>query len=128
MFDEVGKVFSRGFIIGFFLPGILYILGNVLLFNFFFPQLIPHIQTSITDFLNLGYGPALILAAWILGVTLLAANRVMIRTLEGYHILHRTPMLSRQHNLFDELNNNINETVKTGKQERRQFGDASENT
>ena len=76
MFSELPKLFGRDFAIGFFLPGVLYIvatLGIVAEFGLL-PSLIsifpPQIKTDV-----LLSATTIGLTSWLIGVLLLALNR-----------------------------------------------------
>jgi hypothetical protein len=81
MFGELPKLFDRNFVIGFFLPVAIFITVSILIIN-------PHpFGTQIVEFLttDLLVGTTTIgLLSWVGGIVLLALNRDLYRTMEGY--------------------------------------------
>lgn len=81
MFGELPKLFDRNFVIGFFLPVAVFITFSILIVN-------PYpFGTQVIDFLKsdlLVGTTALGLLSWVGGIVLLALNRDLYRTMEGY--------------------------------------------
>lgn len=81
MFGELPKLFDRNFVIGFFLPVAIFITFSILIVN-------PYpLGVQVIDFLKsdlLVGTTALGLLSWVGGIVLLALNRDLYRTMEGY--------------------------------------------
>src|SRR5215207_955254 len=81
MFGELPKLFDRNFVIGFFLPVAIFITFSILIIN-------PYpFGTQVVDFLttDLLVGTTTLgLLSWVGGIVMLALNRDLYRTMEGY--------------------------------------------
>jgi hypothetical protein len=128
MFSDIAKVFSKNFLIGYFLPSLVF----VTILAIVTPRLYPDIPTEITDVINnIGTVLALTTAmvfAWIIGITLLAINRNLIRMLEGYYILNHTFFKTCQQKKFFKLKNKVKLIGEDGKTEKDTYGKVSFNT
>ena len=82
MLSEIPKIFDRYFVVGFFLPSVLFILAVLLIFG---AQIDLHDDKSFVAAKLLWSLGALVLADWIFANTLTAINYYTIRMIEGYH-------------------------------------------
>lgn len=94
MFSEIPKLFDRNFIIGYFLPGALFVLANLVLITSYelYTALLASVGIgSIGVFLNQLQKDPLVLAttigitSFLTGILLLVANRTIYQMLEGYY-------------------------------------------
>ncbi|MGR3277295.1 hypothetical protein ACSYAD_19530 [Acaryochloris marina NIES-2412] len=86
MFSKLPDLFERNFAIGFFLPSIIFIVGNFWLLDSYdiLPEIIK-IEPSSQKEIEIIFRIALIvLFAWLQSIFILAANRDIIRFIEGY--------------------------------------------
>ena len=81
MFGELPKVFDRDFAIAYFIPVAAFLAASLQLLSGF--GLVPGLETQLQQ--NLAIGITVIgLVSWLTGVLLMAINREIYRTLEGY--------------------------------------------
>lgn len=103
MFSDLAKIFSRDFLVGYFLPSIIFIATNALMFVLFDPLPIP-VTIQLLKQVEIGWlVTGAVLIAWLLAILLLSANRALVRLLEGYDILEKTPLRRLQEKRFDDL-------------------------
>jgi hypothetical protein len=128
MFSDLSKLFSYGFVVGFFLPAMLLITATRLLVLLFEPK----IATSLVDIwgqLEIVWTlPGALVVAWLLGTLLLIINRALIRFLEGYGLLKRIGLLNRQLQRFDTLKKRLDEVKEKRDTEKREYGEARPET
>ena len=81
MFGELPKVFDRDFAIAYFIPVAAFLAASLQLLSGF--GLVPGLETQLQQ--NLAIGTTVVgLVSWLIGVLLMAINREIYRTLEGY--------------------------------------------
>jgi hypothetical protein len=108
LFTQLPKVFDRAFTLGYFLPSLLFILTNALFIRIFsiFDAIdllgLREYQSFLVDV------TVLALISWVLSVLLLAANRGIIRLLEGYGKFNPAQVLlslekGRYEKLYEEI-------------------------
>lgn len=103
MFSDLAKIFSRDFLVGFFLPSMIFIAANALMFILFDPLPIPVTVQSLKQVESVWLVSGTVFIAWLLAILLLSANRALVRWLEGYDILEKTPLKWLQEKRFDDL-------------------------
>jgi hypothetical protein len=128
MFSDFSKIFSRSFLVGHFLPSIMFITANIVMFSTIFTLPPLPIFSALAQIESTWAVPTALIIAWILGVTLLAGNRILLRLLEGYHVLNSTPLIRRQQKLFEKINKEIEHVIEVGKAEKLKLGKASTET
>ena len=126
MFSDFARVFSRDFIVGYFLPAALFTTVHVGMFVLFEPIPLTILAPTIAEIQNAWTVSISIFATWLFAVFLLAANRVVIRVLEGYHIFKKTPLLNLQQRRFDKLSKDIEDIEEQYRQEEEQGGVSSD--
>jgi len=86
MFAKLPDFFGKHFVVGFFLPSIVFLATTLWLLNVFAPSTwatIIKLNTS-NDFAKLVNISIFGLVSWLLGILLLATNREILRIMEGY--------------------------------------------
>lgn len=87
MISRLPEVFGRNFAIGYLLPSIFFLAANVLVFDRFhwlsFGELLAHVEKHALQVVMLAS-----LLVFTLGITLMALNNWIIRTKEGYILIH----------------------------------------
>lgn len=101
MFSDFAKIFSRDFVLGYFLPSLLFII----VFTFVYITFYNTESNIITDLLKLKDWaiPSALFSCWFLGVLLMIANYHLVRILEGYPFLQFNYLTKRQQHKFDDL-------------------------
>jgi hypothetical protein len=84
MFGELPKIFERDFVVGYVLPSALFLLLSLGFTH----------QGDLWDFLTTSDGASFAVMAFALGIFLLAINRSIIRTLEGYGRLNPARLMT----------------------------------
>lgn len=127
---DIAKLFSKDFLVGFFLPASGFLAGALALYRQFMPPPLPALK-SVSTLLQDGQTITLLfIMAWVVAVLLIALNRFLIRLLEGYHLLGRTPLIYLERWRFDRLLKKIEEVEETYREEAEvdKDGEASPQT
>lgn len=105
MFSDFAKLFSRDFVLAFFLPSVLFVTVVAVVYFMFLPMQSCelHALWAQKDWAI----PLILISCWFLGILLLATNYHLIRQLEGYGILQHTFLLNQHQRKFDELRSKI---------------------
>jgi hypothetical protein len=118
MFD-IAKIFSRDFLVGFFLPSVLFITVATFIL-FVFSPVPPEVLRDISGQIQGGWAvSSAIIAGWFLGILLLAINRTLFRFLEGYIGLDRTLFVNLQLRRFDMLEERISRIEQSYREEAK---------
>lgn len=103
MFSDLAKLFSRDFVLGYFLPSLLFVSAAAVVYLLFW-QAESNALVNLWTLTQKDWAiPSALFISWFLGVLLLAANYHLVRILEGYGILQRTCLLNCQQRKFDAL-------------------------
>lgn len=124
MFSDVSKLFSREFIVGYFLPSVLFLIASAYLQELFQPLSTTNLTSLATQFENFWAFPAAIFLGWILALILLAANSTLMRMLEGYYFRGKV-FLRFERWQFRKLKSKIGAIEKTYLQEMEKQDDVS---
>jgi hypothetical protein len=95
MFGRLSSLFGKNFTIGYFLPGFIFLVANSALFGV--PTWIAR-SGSIPDWTEadiLKGATVATIVAWLGGIVLVAFNRAILRTLEGYGALNPLRLFAR---------------------------------
>ncbi len=85
MFSDVSKLFSREFVVGYFLPSVLFLITSAYMQELFQPSSSTNLTNLAIQFKDFWAFPAALFLGWILALILLAANSTLMRILEGYY-------------------------------------------
>lgn len=126
MFSDFAKLFSRDFILGFLLPSVLFVVAGTIVFLLFHPMSSEILNNPCKQIAGDWTIPIALFAIWLLGVLLLAANRSLVRFLEGYDVLQHTCLLDHQQRKFDKLCFMVADLKKKRQEEPQCEGSLSE--
>lgn len=128
MFSSFTQLFGRNFAVGHFLPALVFVTVSVLLFLLFMPQTALHAIELAGELEGVWTVSAAVFGAWTLSILLMVLNQGLIRVLEGYGLLTKTPLRAWQLRRFDRLQKEIAETIKRYKAEVEEQGQVSPQT
>jgi hypothetical protein len=118
MFSGFTQLFGRDFAVGYFLPTIMFATVSALLFLLFMPQATTDAIGLLANQLESIWTVSVaVFGIWTLSILLMVLNRGMVRTLEGYGLLQRTPLRTWQLHRFDRLHREITRTAERYKEE-----------
>ena len=103
MFSDLAKVFSRDFLVGFFLPASIFFAATTYLLLLFDPFPNSPVNGLLQQINSFWILPGILFLIWLLAILLVSANRVLVRLLEGYIVLDKTPLKRLQHWRFNRL-------------------------
>jgi hypothetical protein len=125
MFSSSIQLFGRNFVVGYFLPTALFVTASALLFLLFMPQAALDATELAEQLQSVWTVSAAVFGTWALSILLMLLNRGLIRALEGYGFLAKTPFRTWQLRRFDRLQKEITETTEQYKVEVREQGQVS---
>ena len=109
MLSGLSELFGRKFVVGFFLPSVLFAIVSIIIASIFLPNLSIDILSFVSDPASIWTAAVILFCVWILSIVLLTLNRVLIRFLEGYGFLSKTKLLDFQLRRYDQLKIQLDE-------------------
>ena len=127
MISGFTELFGKKFIIGFFSPAVMFALVSLSLTSIF-GQTNLDLLASISSPTSIWAASVGLFGIWIIGVILMTLNRILIRLLEGYGLLEKTPLLKWQRFRFKRLQKQISDIKKKRNTEKKEQGEVSPDT
>ncbi len=102
MLPKVNDFFARDFVVGFFLPALMFALASVGLEQLFNPDTPLRTDAFVKGDSDFVSALLALFGVWMLAVLLMVLNRRLTRFLEGYSVLKYTFLQKRQEKLFQK--------------------------